>query len=347
MPTQKELAFAKECLVKCIGYLPKFIDNKTNISLDNILSQAMKKALPKVQQNNKGVLNYDNLSILYNAKRKVPFLSAYNIDGTDKPKQSPRPPFQPDPRIPLSVQLDKPFYDLRTDITEFEIGHMASNNEMGRGKNGIIKAFQTFHFTNSVPQAEKLNAGLWKGLESYVIREAATVKNNKRICVFTGPVLTNKDPGYVKDPKFKIPLLFFKVVVFLSPKGLFSTAFLMSHEKKLIEDNMFAKKPPIRRVRGLMEEVGFFTDFPYRKIFQVNIPFLEKQTGLHLSWSGVKQIVVPREIKLVEKIKGIKDAAGAKEAIRRGIAPIMRTTAADVTPVELATNNYLLDMILP
>ncbi len=335
-PNLKDLAFAKEELLRCKGYAPKFIDERINLSLSKILSAEQKQLLPLVEGNRQGILHYTGFSVLYNSERKVPFVAAYNIDGADKADQAPRPAFRKDPRVLAELQLGKEFYDLRKDITEFEIGHMASNNEMGRGENGRLKAYQTFHFTNSVPQAEKLNSGLWQGLESYIIREAASVTGNKRICVFTGPMLTPKDPPYVKLPSFRIPLLFFKVIVFLSPKGLYSTAFMMSHEKKLIEDKMFT----VRRRRGLApEEVGFFNDFTYKKVFQVNIPFVEANTGLKFSWTGVKKLEVPEGKKMLSVIKGIRDAAEARERVTRGLAP------ADMSMPP--TRNYRLNIVLP
>ena len=128
------------------------------------------------------------------------------------------------PRIDPSIQLNKDFYKLRKDITEFEIGHMAANDAMAWGKNANdaqIKAYQTFHFPNSVPQAEKLNTGLWRSLESYIIKEAGTVKKNKRISVFTRPLLLPSDPGYIKDHSFQIPLLFYKVIIFMGSGKLY------------------------------------------------------------------------------------------------------------------------------
>lgn len=345
MPTAKQLAFSKEFLFQCTGYDEKFIDGKTRLQLLKVLPQKFKSSLPKVEKNTDGELKYTALSVLYNAKRKVPFVAAYNIDGADKPKKSTRPPFVQDPRIKGACQLDNPFYDLRTDITEFEIGHMASNNEMGRGKNGDIKAFQTFHFTNSVPQAERLNSGLWRSLESYIIKEASTVTKNKKIAVFTGPILTSKDPAYIRMPSFKIPLLFYKVIVFQTPAGLFSTGFLMSHEKRMIEQGMFVK-PPIRKTRGGREEIGFFNDFAFSKVFQVNIPFLEQLSGLNFSWSKVKPVTVPEKKKQIGVIKGITNAAEAKAASRKTRMPA-KAQVVEPTDKELKSGNFLLNIVLP
>jgi hypothetical protein len=135
------------------------------------------------------------------------------------------------------------------------------------------------------------------------------------------------------------------VIVFHAWESLFSTAFMMSHEKKLIEDNMLVTPPPQRRVRGRIE-AGFFNDFPYRKVFQVNIPFLERQTGLNFSWRGVNQVTVPEGKKLVEMIKGIGNAADAKEAAKRGRA-IRGARLVQPTEQDLQTDNFVLNIILP
>lgn len=367
MPTLKDLAFAKENLLKCKGYDPKFINKKSSIDVKKVLTKKQKNLLPKVEGNADGILHYTEMSVLQNAKRRVPFFAAYNIDGKGKSNKATRPKFKTDPRIKAKEQLDHPFYDLDKTRTEFEIGHMASNNEMGRGKDGKLKAFQTFHFTNSVPQAEKLNSGIWQGLEKYIITEAATIKNNKRICVFTGPLLRNNDPRYVLDPSFRIPLLFFKVVVFPTTKGLFCTAFMMSHEKKMIEQKMFASGP-----EALMTGEGLFNDFKYKKVFQVDISFLENETGLKFTWPGVKKVKVPNVKNQIKKIKSVgdakeadkaiktggmpesltkkikvKDRADAIKSINKGLVPEALLSNADLTAKELKKNKFKLNMVLP
>ena len=351
MPTPLSQAFAKETLLACKGYSPLFIDKKINIGIDTIIPAAGKKLLPKVEGNKKGILNYTNLSVLYNSQRRVPFVAAYNIDGAAKAAVK-RTGFKPDPRIDTNIQLtQKGFYDLRKDITEFEIGHMAANNEMAWGKNAQLQSYQTFHYPNSVPQAENLNTGIWKTLETYLVDEASTIKSNKRICVFTGPVLRAKDPQYVKDPAFQIPLLFFKVIVFPTAKGLYSTGFLMSHEQRMIELGMFV--PP--SISGGMREIGkpaepAFSDFKYKKVFQVNIDYLEKQTGLNFSWRGVKKIAVPNDKNQVKKIAKIKDATDAQKAqgqTRGFTIPEIQLSDAELTEQEIASKSFKLNIILP
>ncbi len=347
MPDLKTLAFDKGNLLKCKGYSPTFISKTKKVNYDHLLSNAMKKLLPDVNGGGAAFLHYTGFSVAYNKKRKVPFFAAYNIDGNDKSDTAPRPRFRPDPRIDPACQLNFPFYDLITDFTEFEIGHMASNSEMGRGADGQLKAYQTFHFTNSAPQAEVLNSGMWQGLEKYIIKEAGSIDQNKKICVFTGPVLTSKDPDYLFDPGgFKVPLLFFKVIIFMRNKKLYSTAFVISHEKKLLEKKMISSGKKVRIVRG--KEPEYFVDYPFKKVFQVNMEFLSRKTGLDFSWPGVTPMVVPKDGKQMEKIKLVGNADDAKRAIRGGhVHATMKVIDSDVTKTELYKQNYTLNMILP
>jgi DNA/RNA endonuclease G (NUC1) len=343
MPSEKELAFSPDFLQQCKGFDTNFIKRDVEIDLLEVLPENLKKQLPEVDGNNEGLLHYSGMSVAYNTKRRVPFFAAYNIDGNDEATSITRPPFVQDPRIPGSVQLGNDFYNLRTDITEFEIGHMASNDEMGRGRDGKLKAYQTFFFTNSVPQAERLNTGLWRSLESYIIDEASTVNGNGRICVFTGPVLTGKDPKYLKDPSFRIPLLFFKVILFPSNNKLYSTAFIMSHEKRLREHRMFA---PEREGMRELKPPPIFDDYPYKKVFQVNIPLLENLSGLQFNWKGVERVTVAEDKKVIQLIKGVSSAAEAKEAIRtRSLKPGMRLVEA--TEADLEKPGFVLNITLP
>lgn len=304
---------SKEELLACEGYNATFVRKTPKIGLTSIVSASNKKNFPKVEGNKKGELNYSGLTVLYNSKRKLPFVSAYNIDGQSKLDKVKRTSFRKDPRFDSMQQLDNDFYDLVKNKTEFEIGHMAANNEMAWGEEGQVQSYQTFHFPNSVPQAERLNVGIWRSLESYIVQEAAQ-NDNKKICVFTGPVLTEKDPFYVHDVTFRVPLLFFKVIVFENGGKLYSTGFIMSHEKKLIEDELIAKSIS----RGIAKPVTAmaFDDYTYKDVFQVNIKMIQELTGLKFTWRGVKKLTVPNGINQIELISESDTTSSAKAATR-------------------------------
>ena len=318
MSNLKDLAFSKEELLKCNGYSSKFIDGITNISSASVLPKNRRQFLPKVEGNKTGILNYNHLSVFYHSLRKIPFFSAYNIDGSEKKDKISRANyFHSDDRINSKIQLSSEFYgfkykDLKSNKLRkvFEIGHVAAHNEMSWGKEAQIQAYRTFHFPNSFPQAEILNNGLWKSLENYIINETSTIDKNKKICVFTGPFILSSDPVYKNDPEFQIPILFFKVIVFSTEKGLFSTAFVMSHEKRIKELDI------IENTESLFDKAEVspvFLDFKYKKVFQISVNLLERESGLNFTWKGVKKIKIKDQINQLEIIKNTKDVFDASD----------------------------------
>jgi endonuclease G len=90
----------------------------------------------------------------------------------------------------------------------------------------------SMHVTNSVPQIQPFNAGIWLQLESYALDH--TREDDMRICVFTGPFFDRDDPMRYGVP---IPLKFWKVLAFLhSDTGkLTATGYTMSQEPFLGE----------------------------------------------------------------------------------------------------------------
>lgn len=321
-----------EHLKTCKGYDAKFIDGVTAITLD-VLPQKHRKYLPTVSGDAKGILKYSRFSVLYSKKRKVPFISAANIDGNLKVQLERKGSFDIDPRIDAALQLDDNFYDLiKGRETEFDIGHMTSNNEMCWGDEARTYAYETFHFPNSVPQAPKLNRGLWSSLESSILDEAKAKKRNQKICVFTGPVLTANDPFYVKDATFQVPLMFWKVVVFKKKDGIYATGFVMSHEKRLREMNLVKdKKKKVIRDVTVPDAEDVFLDFPYKKVFQVNLELVEKLTGYKFSWNKVKRVVVPNDKLQLKTIAATVTTDEAKaisrDARRRGVKVAKRNVA--------------------
>ena len=314
MATDKQIeqeAFSIEHLKQCKGYNAKFIDDTTTVALD-ILSEKQKANLPPVDGDAKNILKYSAFSVLMNKKRRLPFVSAANIDGKEKVQIERKGNFATDPRIDEKFQLSNKFYDLiKGGETEFDIGHMTSNNEMCWSDNARLFAYETFHFTNAVPQAPKLNRGLWSGLESYVLDEAKSKKQLQRICVFTGPILKDYDPAYVKDETFLVPLMFWRIVVFKKKDGLHAVGFMMSHEERLREMKLL--KQSVKKIpKDAETEDTSFETFPYKKVFQVNIEMIEKLTGLKFKWSKVKRVAVPNDKLQLKKITATTSSDDAK-----------------------------------
>lgn len=316
----KEKAFSLDHLISCKGYDPSFISKTADIHY-NILKPVHKKKLPEVKGNPNGILHYTRYSVMFHKGRKVPFFSVSNIDGALKKDQKKdkitRPSgFKPDPRVDEKFQLSDAFYDLVKNVTEFEIGHMTSNDELCWGKtvdDARLFSYETFHFTNSVPQAERLNSGLWRSLEQYILDEIKDTDSQK-VCVFTGPVISTRDPLYKNDESFKVPLLFWKVIVYQYKKKLRAAAFMMSHEKKLLQMGLLKTKPVIKGVtkKAAAKNLPPFEDYHHKKIFQVNVSLIEKLTGFELSWDKVTRVEVPEAGNPLEEISKVASASDIK-----------------------------------
>jgi endonuclease G len=93
----------------------------------------------------------------------------------------------------------------------------------------------SMHVTNTVPQMQPFNAGIWLALEDYALQHARQDKMS--ISVFTGPFFTKNDPV-----KFgvKIPTSFWKVIAFIHDETgeLSATGYTMS-QRKFLEPEEF------------------------------------------------------------------------------------------------------------
>ena len=308
--------FTLENLLKCEGYIPTFINSKKSVSLANILNTEHKKQLPKVRGTTTGLLRYRNLSIAYHSARKLPFYAAYNIDGLQKNTTIRKGNFRIDPRIADSLHLSDDFYKMKSEDKKniFEKGHMAAYKEMCWGDDLGEKAYLTFFFPNCAPQSENLNTGIWSRLENYILAEISELGDQQKISVFTGPILSKKDPHYLLDPDFSVPLFFYKIIVFGIGNMLYSTAFVMSHEKKLIEKKVLVESPQERA----QEVPSVFSDFKYKKVFQVNIDLLEQESGLNFSWKNVKKIKIENDInqlKIIRSVSNVGDISGRNQSL--------------------------------
>ena len=66
----------------------------------------------------------------------------------------------------------------------------------------------------------------------------------------------------------------------------------MSQLKRLKELKLILEKTEfIEKI--IMEERTPFDDYQHKDIFQVDISFIEKMTGLKFNWKGVKKLTVP------------------------------------------------------
>lgn len=217
------------------GYKEDFIDatqSHLRVPLPS-LSKAVKSTVQAFQWKGRAshVLHYTHFSTVHSRTRKLPILSAVNIDGKNLQKGiKSHKTWRPDPRIPTAVQLVDQIYGLQRNGF-FSRGHMTRRLDPGWGDAAVAHQADedTYHATNAAPQVQSFNDGVWGKIEDYILENT---RGSRRICVMTGPVFGSSDPVVHGLP---IPLQFWKVIAFLSPSSgsLAATGYVSSQAKEV------------------------------------------------------------------------------------------------------------------
>jgi endonuclease G len=172
-------------------------------------------------------LKYHHFSVLMSKERRMPLLTAVNIDGSKSQKIGRISVWSFDGRIPKADQWGDALYDGNA----LDRGHMVRREDpiWGNTTDADKANRDTFHFTNSCPQMAGVNQKIWLGLENYVLQNARADK--MQISVYTGPYFSDSDLEY--RGAF-VPLAFWKVVAFQTKDDRPSaTAYKISQEKEL------------------------------------------------------------------------------------------------------------------
>lgn len=232
------------------GYMSEFLGSNFKVPLPVVIKQ--KKDVLKFGKEQ--ILKYEHFSVVMNKNRRQCIYSAVNIDGRTSVPMA-RGPWRLDPRIPADTQIIHECYGLSP---KFSRGHMTRREDpiWGKGGSPALGNTDSMHVTNTVPQMQSLNAGIWLGLENYAIKNAR--KDKMRICVFTGPVFKHEDPVMYG---IKIPVSFWKVIAFVhdKTKKLSATGYWISQKEFLMEEEFVYGK---------------------HKTYQKKISDIEKITGL-------------------------------------------------------------------
>ena len=215
------------------GYDPSFLGvGRFYVPLPKLppgLLASASRNLRNAPGENPHLFNYHHYSVVMNARRRLAFFTAVNIDG--RTSASPRRETDRwfyDPRLPKDEQCGNELYD----NNPFDRGHLVRRLDPAWGASpAIVKVANddTFHFTNCSPQHERFNQGknLWAGLEDFLLARASA--EGKRLTVFTGPVFRDDDNEY---RGVLIPREYWKVAVYAKTDGnLISAAFRVSQEK--------------------------------------------------------------------------------------------------------------------
>ncbi len=273
------------------GYQKNFLGQGLEVPLPELVPQLVVDIAP-VKGAADHILRYPNYSVIQHAQRRLPILTACNINGDlfhqINRKQvfaSGRDEWRKDPRLDGDHQWGNELY--RAKGSDFDKGHMVKREDVQWGQH-FSHAWQaaqgTFFYPNAAPQVKDLNRALWLELEKYILH-GQTVEQGLKISLFTGPCLLFDDPVFVtevREQRVQLPRLFWKVVFFRNADGpLCKVAFLMGQEKLLEERKIV--HPRIPRRGDPTEQEQFFQDFEQGDTFQVNVDLVENLTGLRFA----------------------------------------------------------------
>jgi endonuclease G len=199
-------------------------------------------------------LHYEHFSVVMSRSRRMCIFSAANLDGA-LVRRAKRTAWRIDPRIPSALQIRNECYG---NAPRFSRGHMTRRTDpvWGEPASAAMANADSMHVTNTVPQVQPFNAGIWLGLEDYALDHA--VEDDMRISVLTGPFLLADDPVRFG---VRVPRSFWKVIAFVhdDTRELAATGYVMSQED-LLGDQEFV--------------------FGQHKTWQVAIGAIERRAGL-------------------------------------------------------------------
>jgi endonuclease G len=175
-------------------------------------------------------LHYEHFSVLMSRSRRLCLVSAVNIDGA-RMRRLKRAGWRLDPRIASTEQIRHECYG---NAPRFSRGHMTRRTDpvWGSPSDAARANADSMHVTNTVPQLQPFNAGIWLGLEDYALDH--TIEDRMRVSVFTGPFLLADDPVRFG---VQIPRSFWKVIAFIhdETQELSATGYVLSQEQLLAE----------------------------------------------------------------------------------------------------------------
>lgn len=210
------------------GYEPGFLGQE--LALPSLSADLQKTVAPLLEEPTKSELKYTHFSVIMSKMRRLPILTAVNIDGAKLKSVPRRDNWVTDSRIRREHQMGNEAYK----HNDLDRGHMVRRLDPVWGEKAQQANDDTFVYTNSALQHKDLNRREWVALEEHILSHARTT--DQKMTVFTGPVFSDSDPAFDNDgrvsPPTQIPQQFWKVAVWNNPKeGLQGTAFVLSQEE--------------------------------------------------------------------------------------------------------------------
>jgi len=254
----------------CSGYETDFLGGDFRVPVPKP-QKSIRNHIAKINNTRAYILKYYKFSVIFNDFKKMPLISAINIDGDSEMRKDftkRKDTWIRDTRIDLDSQLNNNFYKK----SGFDRGHMSRREDANWGNNAFEakrNADLTCVHTNACPQVPELNrsnmGGLWGKLEKVVLEKGAIKEDGKtgKISVFSGPVFKDNDPIY---KGVKIPMEYYKVIMWKDDNNkLRATSFTLS-QSDLVDEIDF-------------EDLGIDQNVRFKE-HQVSLKDLQKRTKI-------------------------------------------------------------------
>ncbi|MCW4462927.1 DNA/RNA non-specific endonuclease [Sphingomonas sp. BT-65] len=279
------------------GYRADFLGGgDLAVPIDDFVPDWLESDVTPLLDGSGHVLNYQHFSIVMSMSRKLALFTAVNIDGSrmmalGRKDRDPDRPLEPgiqpeaasdkwmfDDRIAEADQLGPRLYDL----SSFDFGHLVRRLDPVWAPPGDVLRTpriandDTFYMTNCSPQEERWHRltpltrdqSNWSDLEDLVLNTTNT--QDRRVSVFTGPVLDPRDP-LVKG--VKIPRAFWKIVAFEQGGRLRSAGYLLWQTRE-VERVVIREAPysfPASSGPTPLREIARLTGLDFGPLFDADI----------------------------------------------------------------------------
>lgn len=251
-----------ESLADRAGYQADFLGPELEVALPGF--GEWQDDLAPVSPGNGSELKYTHFSVIQSASRRLPLLTAVNIDGDKALNLKRKGTWRLDGRLEEEHQIGNALYSKNP----IDRGHLVRRMDPGWGdtrEEAQQGELDSFHYTNSAPQHAHLNQRDWLGLEDYILGSATT--RGFSACVMTGPVFRDSDPELRAQPGaegVKIPREYWKVAAMVNDDtgALSVTGYVLSQGEMLA---------------GLTEAAFILGEY---KTYQVRLSLIESATGM-------------------------------------------------------------------
>lgn len=197
---------------------------------------------PRKDKPNEVLLPFRHFTTAMHARRRLPVFAAINISAEGKPSggMGKRPAWSYDPRISDEHQPDDTIFSQMV-----QRGHLAAREYVYWGEDDDVIGqadVHSFTLTNVCPQIARFNGHQeWYEIERQVAKAAKAEKLS--IVEFVGPFFGPKDPDYDTlrgakssanfDTNIKLPLRFWKIVVWVEDGELKHKALILDQSEEL------------------------------------------------------------------------------------------------------------------